>query len=206
MTVRILKRGNIILKRAFDVVGATVLLLLALPVMLFTAVGVLISLGRPVLFRQKRVGRGEKEFEMLKFRSMKEVGDGNDGWSTGVNARKTRFGNFIRRTSIDELPQLINVLRGEMSLVGPRPEQPRFVQKFKTEIPGYEKRHFVKPGITGLAQIRGLRGDTSLTDRLLEDISYIEGWSIWLDIKILLITPFRMINRKEIYTKGGEGN
>ena len=204
--MRILKRHSVILKRTFDIVGASLLILLTLPVMLFVGVGVLLSLGRPVIFRQRRVGRGEKEFEMLKFRSMREGDEGSDGWSTGVNTRKTRFGNFIRRTSLDELPQLFNVLRGEMSLVGPRPEQPRFVEKFKSEVPDYEKRHLVKPGITGLAQIRGLRGDTSLTDRLSEDISYIEGWSIWLDIKIILLTPFRMINRKEVYTKGGFGN
>ena len=202
--MRILKKRNIILKRIFDILGAIILLVLASPVMLTVAIGVSISLGRPVLFRQRRVGRDGAEFEMLKFRSMR---DGEtDGWTTGVDTRKTRFGNFIRRTSLDELPQLINVLRGEMSLVGPRPEQPRFVEKFKSEIPGYDKRHTVKPGITGLSQIKGLRGDTSLTARLSEDIAYIEGWSLWLDIKILLITPFRMINKKEVYKKGGEGD
>ena len=203
-TVRIHEKKNIILKRVFDIVGAVLLLVLASPVMLFVSLGVSISLGRPVLFRQKRVGRDGVEFEMLKFRSMK-AGE-EDGWTTGVDERKTRFGNFIRRTSLDELPQLINVLRGDMSLVGPRPEQPRYVEKFKTEIEGYEKRHSVKPGITGLAQIKGLRGDTSLTARLAEDISYIEGWSIWLDIKILFMTPAKMINKGEKYTKGGPGD
>ena len=196
-----MEKKNIIIKRIFDIVGASVLLVLASPVMLFVSLGVLVSLGRPVLFKQKRVGISEIEFEMLKFRSMRDGEE--DGWTTGVDARKTRFGNFIRRTSLDELPQLFNVLRGDMSLVGPRPEQPRYVAKFKTEIEGYEKRHSVKPGITGLAQIKGLRGDTSLTARLSEDMSYIEGWSLWLDIKILFTTPLKMINRGEKYTKGG---
>ena len=199
--MRIHEKKNIIIKRIFDIVGASVLLVLASPVMLFVSLGVLVSLGRPVLFKQKRVGISEIEFKMLKFRSMRDGEE--DGWTTGVDARKTRFGNFIRRTSLDELPQLFNVLRGDMSLVGPRPEQPRYVEKFKTEIEGYEKRHSVKPGITGLAQIKGLRGDTSLTARLSEDMSYIEGWSLWLDIKILFTTPLKMINRGEKYTKGG---
>lgn len=204
--MRILKRGSRVIKRATDIVGATALLLLFSPIMLIVALGVLISLGRPILFKQMRVGRGGREFRILKFRSMRESRDDGVSWTTGVDKRKTRFGNFIRRYSLDELPQLINVLQGSMSLVGPRPEIPRFVEKFKREIPGYEKRHIVKPGITGLAQIRGLRGDTSLTERLREDIAYIEGWSPLLDIKILLKTPIKMINKKEVYTRGGGEN
>lgn len=200
--MRILQRRGRIIKRAIDILGATVLLTLAAPVMLLVAVGVALSLGRPILFRQRRVGRGGLEFEMLKFRSMK-FGAGS-GWTTGVDARKTRFGNFIRRYSLDELPQLFNVLGGSMSLVGPRPEQPHFVEKFKQEIDGYDRRHLVQPGITGLAQIKGLRGDTSLAERVSADISYIESWSFWLDIKILLMTPFKMLNRREVYTGGGD--
>lgn len=200
--MRILRPHNVVIKRAFDIVASLLLLVISLPVMLFVALGVLISLGRPVLFRQRRVGRGGRDFEMLKFRSMRDSDVSGEHWSTGVDERKTRFGNFIRRFSLDELPQLINVLRGDMSLVGPRPELPHFVEKFSSEIPDYEKRHLVKPGITGLAQIRGLRGDTSLSARTSEDLSYIERWSLWLDIKILAMTPFRMLNKKEIYTKG----
>jgi lipopolysaccharide/colanic/teichoic acid biosynthesis glycosyltransferase len=196
--MRILERRGKTVKRVFDVILSALLLIILLPVMAFCAVGVYLSLGSPVLFRQIRVGEGEKEFVMLKFRSMRE-GCG-DGWTTGVDKRKTRFGNFLRRTSLDELPQLVNVLRGEMSLVGPRPELVRFVKKFKGEIKDYSVRHLVKPGITGAAQIKGLRGNTSLTERVSEDISYIEGWSVWLDIKILFLTPFRMLNRSEKYT------
>ena len=200
--MRILRPHNVVIKRAFDIVVSLLLLVISLPVMLFVALGVLISLGRPVLFRQRRVGQGGRDFEMLKFRSMRDSDVSGEHWSTGIDERKTRFGNFIRRFSLDELPQLINVLRGEMSLVGPRPELAHFVEKFSSEIPDYEKRHLVKPGITGLAQIRGLRGDTSLSERTSEDLSYIERWSLWLDIKILAMTPFRMLNKKEIYTKG----
>lgn len=196
--MRILERRNIIAKRIFDIILSAAFLIILLPVMAFCAVGVYFSLGRPILFRQTRVGEREREFVMLKFRSMREGCE--SGWTTGVDGRKTRFGNFLRRTSLDELPQLINVLRGEMSLVGPRPELVRFVKKFKGEIKDYSLRHLVKPGITGAAQIKGLRGNTSLTERVAEDISYIEGWSIWLDIKILFLTPFRMLNRSEVYT------
>ena len=204
--MRILKTHNIIIKRVFDIAAALLLLLISLPIMLVVSLGVLVSLGRPILFRQRRVGRGGREFEMLKFRSMRDSDESGEHWTTGVDERKTRFGNFIRRFSLDELPQLFNVLRGEMSLVGPRPELPFFVKKFTDEIPGYDARHKIKPGITGLAQIKGLRGDTSPAERLSEDMAYINGWSLWLDIKILVVTPFRMLNKKEIYTKGEKKN
>ena len=138
-------------------------------------------------------------FTMLKFRSMR-VNDGSDDtWTTNTDERKTRFGTFIRKTAIDELPQLFNVFMGSMSLVGPRPEIPKFVKKFKDVIPLYMIKHYVKPGMTGLAQIRGLRGDTSVEDRIHTDIHYIENWSLMLDISILLKTPFKAFNKKEQY-------
>jgi len=137
---------------------------------------------------------------MLKFRSMR-IDTKNDGWTIDEDPRKTKFGNFIRKTSIDELPQLFNVLVGSMSLVGPRPEIPVFVNHFKEIIPLYMVKHYVKPGMTGLAQIKGLRGDTSVEDRILVDIAYIENWSLMLDIYILLKTPFKAINKHEKYVK-----
>ena len=134
---------------------------------------------------------------MLKFRSMR---DGAPcGFDGGSDTRKTRFGNFLRKTSLDELPQLLNVLKGEMSLVGPRPEIPFYVEKFRQEIPLYMLKHYAKPGITGLAQVKGYRGGTSLTERIKYDLFYIENWSLWLDIKILIMTPGKMINPNEIY-------
>ena len=190
-----------ILKRGADIIISLIMILLLSPLMLILALGVRLSSRGPILFRQRRVGLYGREFTMLKFRSMR-VGEGEHGsWSTGIDERKTRFGNFIRRTSLDELPQLFNVLKGEMSLVGPRPEQPYFVERFKLEIPIYMLKHYVKPGMTGLAQIRGLRADTSIVKRIEADIEYIQSWSLLLDLKILLITPFRAINKSEKYTK-----
>ena len=196
---------NAFLKRALDLVGSLILIILTSPVMLFAAIGVKLSSEGPVLFRQRRVGRMGREFEMLKFRSMR-VGfpEESESWTTGVDYRKTRFGNFLRRTSIDELPQLFNVLSGRMSLVGPRPEIPKFVEKFRNTVPLYMVKHYVKPGITGLAQINGLRGDTSISDRIHADIYYIESWSFARDILILLKTPFRALNKREVYRGGGK--
>ena len=145
---------------------------------------------------------------MLKFRSMRVNSESDKAWTTDRDPRKTRFGTFLRRSSIDELPQLFNVLAGSMSLVGPRPEIPVFVNRFKNTVPLYMVKHYVKPGITGLAQIKGLRGDTSIEARINEDIKYIEGWSVALDIEILLKTPFKAFNRNEKYTpkeKTGDG-
>jgi lipopolysaccharide/colanic/teichoic acid biosynthesis glycosyltransferase len=165
------------------------------------AVGVALSVGRPVLFRQTRVGVGGREFEIFKFRTMthsppdapqlEEVLMMNvaPGGVEGVD-RRTRFGSILRRLSLDELPQLINVFKGEMSLIGPRPERPHFVEIFERTIPRYSDRHRVKPGITGWAQIHGLRGKTSLSDRIEWDNYYHENWSLWLDLKILLTTLF----------------
>ena len=138
---------------------------------------------------------------MYKFRSMRVNDTQQTGWSTEEDPRKTRFGAFIRKFAFDELPQFFNVLKGDMSLVGPRPEVPFYVDKFKKEIPLYMLKHTLRPGITGQAQIKGLRGDTSIEARIDEDINYIENWTFWRDIRILLLTPLRAINRHEKYAE-----
>jgi exopolysaccharide biosynthesis polyprenyl glycosylphosphotransferase len=185
------------LKYTADRVVAIVILLVAAPVLLLLALGTLISVGRPILFRQPRVGLDGRHFEMLKFRSMRAAVEPvvlpdlpHDRAPGGVEGddRRTRFGTFLRRTSLDELPQLLNVVRGEMSLIGPRPERPDFVQLFEQSVHRYGDRHRVKSGITGWAQVNGLRGKTSLNDRVEWDNYYIENWSLWLDFKILLMT------------------
>ncbi|MBQ7363881.1 MAG: undecaprenyl-phosphate glucose phosphotransferase [Clostridia bacterium] len=192
---------NAAVKRAVDIIGSLVLIILTSPVMLAAAIGVYLSSPGPVLFKQERVGKLGKTFTMLKFRSMKVNVDSQTAWTTDEDGRKTRFGNFIRKTSIDELPQLFNVLVGDMSLVGPRPEVPHFVEYFRDIIPLYMVKHYVKPGMTGLAQVKGLRGDTSVEDRIHEDIEYIENWSLGMDIGILLKTPFKAINKSEKYAE-----
>ena len=178
------------IKRTMDVAGSLVLILLTSPLMLAAAVGVRLSSPGPILFKQERVGRDKKVFRMWKFRSMRITGTEDTGWSTNTDPRKTRFGSFIRKYSIDELPQFFNVLKGDMSLIGPRPEVPFHVNHFKEEIPLYLVRQQVRPGITGWAQVHGLRGDTSIEKRVEYDIWYIENWSLWLDIKILFMTAF----------------
>jgi exopolysaccharide biosynthesis polyprenyl glycosylphosphotransferase len=184
-------------KYTVDRIVAAVLLLLVLPVFLVLTVGTLVSVGRPIFFRQRRFGLDGREFEMLKFRSMRAAveplvlpdlpADTAPGGVEGDD-RRTRFGTFLRRTSLDELPQLLNVLRGDMSLVGPRPERPDFARQFERSVHRYGDRHRVKSGITGWAQVHGLRGKTSLSDRVEWDNFYIENWSLWLDVKILLMT------------------
>jgi len=179
-------------------IGALLLIILFSPVMLAVAVGVRFSSPGPVIFRQERIGRNKKPFQMLKFRSMRINDTSETAWSAGGDARRTRFGRFIRRYSLDELPQLFNVLKGDMSLVGPRPEIPYHVERFKQNIPLYLVRQQIRPGMTGWAQVNGLRGDTSITSRVEYDIWYIENWSLWLDIKILLKTAFGgMVNPAE---------
>lgn len=198
---------NLFIKRAVDILGAMLLIIVTSPIMIFAAIGVKLSSNGPILFKQVRVGKMGKRFKMLKFRSMRQdTRREAASWSTGIDKRKTKFGNFLRKTSIDELPQLFNVLRGEMSLVGPRPEMPHFVEQFKDEIPLYMIKHYVKPGITGLAQINGLRGDTSIRDRIHADIHYIENWSLMLDFTVLLKTPFKAINKREVYIGDDEKN
>lgn len=187
------------LKRFFDIIVSGVGLVLLSPLMLFIAAGVKLTSPGPVLFRQIRVGYNRREFKMMKFRSMKINREENTAWSTIRDDRRTGFGAFLRKTSLDELPQLINVLRGEMSLVGPRPELPHFVDQFKETIPLYMVKHQVKPGITGWAQVNGYRGDTSIAKRIELDLWYIENWSPLLDLKILFMTvPGAMINDEKI--------
>ena len=199
--------GWVVVKRMMDFFGSLILIILTSPIMLVTAIGVKLSSPGPVFFRQERVGKDKKPFIMLKFRSMSVTGSEQTGWTTKNDPRKTRFGSFIRKFSIDELPQLFNVLAGDMSLVGPRPEIPYHVRHFKEEVPLYLVRQQVKPGMTGWAQVNGLRGDTSIEARVQYDIWYIENWSLGLDIKILLMTAFGgMINREEITPKGKEEN
>ncbi len=196
-------------KYALDRVVAFFALVLASPLMLVAAVGTAMTLGRPILFRQPRVGIDGREFDMLKFRTMRSASGSVDrrlqeelerGMAPGGvegGDRRTRFGALLRRSSIDELPQLINVLRGEMSMIGPRPERPEFVERFEGEVHRYGDRLRVKSGITGWAQIHGLRGRTSLADRVEWDNYYIENWSPWLDLKILIGTVLAVFRPAE---------
>lgn len=194
--------GWAVVKRAMDIVISLGLILVFSPVMLAVAIGVKLSSPGPVLFRQERIGRNKKPFQMLKFRSMRITGTEDTGWSTNSDPRKTRFGSFIRKFSLDELPQFFNVLRGDMSIVGPRPEVPYHVRHFKEEIPLYLLRQQVRPGITGWAQVNGLRGDTSIEERVRYDLWYIENWSIGLDLKIMLKTALGgMVNREVVKTQ-----
>lgn len=190
---------NAFIKRAFDIFCSFILIVLLSPLLLVTALLVKLSSEGPVIYRQVRVGLSKKPFEMYKFRSMRMAKDGEDktAWTTANDPRRTRFGAFIRKFSIDELPQLFNVFLGDMSLVGPRPEIPHFVDHFKEEIPLYMIKHQVRPGITGWAQVNGLRGDTSIVDRIRHDIYYIENWSFAFDIRILFLTAFKGIISNE---------
>lgn len=183
------------LKRTFDILVSSVGLVILSPLLAILAIGVKLSSPGPILFRQERVGLNRKPFKMLKFRSMKVNDESDTAWSKKNDDRRTKFGAFIRKTSLDELPQLINVLKGDMSLVGPRPELPHFVEQFKEEIPLYMVKHQVKPGITGWAQVNGYRGDTSIKKRIELDLWYIDNWSALLDLRILFMTvPWAMIN------------
>ncbi len=204
-----------VIKYAVDRAVAAAFLVLLAPLLLLISAAVLITSGRPVLFRQRRVGRDGRHFDILKFRTMRGAperdGDANREWArivlegTGIDAtealrptadRRTPLGRVLRALSMDELPQLWNVLRGDMSLVGPRPEMPHYVEQFENAIYRYPDRHRVKSGLTGWAQIHGLRGDTSLPDRIEWDNFYIENWTPWLDIKILLLTVPAVLRRQ----------
>ncbi len=192
-------------KHAADRVLAAVAILILAPVLLLVALLVKATSSGPVLYRQRRVGRHGECFDILKFRSMR-VDGGTDGFRPasgrapgGVEGddRRTPVGRLLRRTSIDELPQLFNVVRGEMSLVGPRPERPEFVQLFADEVPGYAERHSVRVGITGLAQVRGLRGKTSIASRAAADNEYIANWSLLMDVKVLALTARAVVRAAE---------
>jgi exopolysaccharide biosynthesis polyprenyl glycosylphosphotransferase len=178
------------LKRVLDVVVSAVALVALSPLMLACALAVRLEGGSGVLFRQERVGLDGRPFQLLKFRSLRPLDDDESRtkWNVAHDDRLGPVGRFLRRSSLDELPQLINILRGDMSLVGPRPERPYFVEQFARSLPRYTARHRVPAGLTGLAQIHGLRGDTSIEERARFDNGYIENWSLWVDVKILLRT------------------
>jgi exopolysaccharide biosynthesis polyprenyl glycosylphosphotransferase len=184
---------NRVLKRVFDLVIGGAVTLAALPLMGAIALAIRLTSGPPVLLRQERMGLDGRRFTMLKFRSMRVDAEVETGpvWAQAGDARRTGLGAVLRRFSLDELPQLVNVLRGEMSLVGPRPERPPFVEEFRRKIPGYMLRHKVKAGMTGWAQINGWRGNTSLAKRIEYDLYYIERWSLAFDLKILVQTLWR---------------
>lgn len=191
LTVRdVAQRGwKLALKRAMDIVGASVGLILLSPLMLLIAILIKLDSPGPVFYVQERMGLDGRPFLMLKFRSMRvDAEKEGPGWTRPDDPRRTRVGAILRRLNLDELPQLINVLLGDMSLVGPRPERPVYVEQFRRVIPRYMERHREKAGITGWAQINGLRGDTSIAERTKYDLWYVENWSLWLDIKILLRT------------------
>lgn len=193
--------GNMVIKRAMDIVGSIFGIIITSPIMLISAILVKLSSPGPVIFKQERVGLHNKPFYMYKFRSMamQTAAEEKKGWTVRNDPRVTGIGKVLRRTSIDELPQLFNILKGDMSLVGPRPERPQFVEKFKEEIPRYMVKHQVRPGLTGWAQVNGLRGDSSIKKRIEYDIYYIENWTIGFDIKIILMTFFTGFINKNAY-------
>ena len=192
---------NMICKRAMDIVGAIVAISIFSPVMLVTAVLVKTTSKGPLIYKQERVGLHNQTFQMYKFRSMEVQSAKSEkrAWTVRDDPRVTKVGRVIRKTSIDELPQLFNILKGDMSLVGPRPERPFFVEKFREEIPRYMVKHQVRPGLTGWAQVNGYRGDTSIKKRIEYDLYYIENWTMGLDIKILFLTFFKGFVNKNAY-------
>lgn len=189
------------MKRTMDIAGALCAIILFSPVMLFSAIMIKITSPGPLIFKQERVGLHNHTFMMYKFRSMDVQAPEKEKskWTVKNDPRVTNFGKFMRKTSIDELPQLFNVLKGEMSLVGPRPERPFFVEKFKEEIPRYMIKHQVRPGMTGWAQVNGYRGNTSIKKRIEYDLYYIENWTLGLDVKILFLTIFKGFINKNAY-------
>jgi len=193
--------GNKLIKRLVDIVGSVLGIVITSPIMLLAAVLVKATSPGPVIFKQERVGLHNKTFYMYKFRSMEQQKpkDEKRAWTVRDDPRVTKVGKLLRRTSLDELPQLFNILRGDMSLVGPRPERPLFVEKFKEEIPRYMVKHQVRPGLTGWAQVNGLRGDTSIRKRIDYDIYYIENWTLGFDIKIIFMTFFTGFVNKNAY-------
>ncbi|MDX1419578.1 MAG: undecaprenyl-phosphate glucose phosphotransferase [Rubricoccaceae bacterium] len=190
-----------VFKRGVDIAFSATALLLLSPLLLAIAAAVKLSSPGPVFYRQERMSLNGQTFTMLKFRSMPINAEARTGavWATPGEQRATRVGTFLRKTSLDELPQFINVFRGDMSVVGPRPERPVFIEQFRHEIPGYMLRHKVKAGMTGWAQVHGWRGDTSLHKRIEYDLYYIQNWSLWLDLKIMAMTPFKGLVHENAY-------
>lgn len=192
---------NRFIKRSIDIIGSLFAIIIFSPIMIVVAILIKLTSKGEVIFKQERIGLNRKPFIMYKFRSMKvqDPDEEKHNWTVKNDSRKTKIGSFIRKTSIDELPQFFNVLKGDMSLIGPRPERPLYVEKFKEEIPKYMVKHQVRPGITGWAQVNGWRGDTSIEKRIECDIYYIENWSFKFDIKIILLTFFKGFVNKNAY-------
>ncbi len=192
---------NWVSKRAVDITGALAGIVISSPIMLLAALAVRFTSRGPVIFKQERVGLHNKTFQMYKFRTMEmqKASAEEKAWTVKDDPRVTGIGKFLRSTSLDELPQLFNILVGEMSLVGPRPERPQFVEKFKEEIPRYMIKHQVRPGLTGWAQINGYRGDTSIRKRVEYDLYYIENWTMGMDFKIMFLTFFKGFINKNAY-------
>ena len=192
---------NAFVKRLMDIFGALVGIILFGPLMLLVALLIRLDSSGPIIFKQERVGRHNLPFQMYKFRSMRvqTVEEEKKGWTVKGDPRVTWIGKIIRKTSIDELPQFFNVLRGDMSLIGPRPERTQFVEQFKEQIPRYMIKHQVRPGMTGWAQVNGFRGDTSIEGRIRCDLWYIENWSLSLDIRILFLTLWKGFINKNAY-------
>ncbi len=193
--------GNAMMKRAMDIVGSFVGIVVSLPLLLIITILIKLSSPGPVIFRQERVGLHNRNFYMYKFRSMElqPEQDEKKAWTIKDDPRVTPIGKILRKTSLDELPQLFNILKGDMSLVGPRPERPLFVEKFKEEIPRYMIKHQIRPGLTGWAQVNGYRGNTSILKRIEYDLYYIENWTVGLDVKIVLLTFITGFINKNAY-------
>jgi Undecaprenyl-phosphate glucose phosphotransferase len=190
-----------ILKRSFDLIFAAAVTVLTAPLMLLIAVGIRLTSPGPILFAQDRVGLNRRLFRIYKFRTM-SVGnpaEGDTRWTTSNDPRRTKLGAFLRATNLDELPQFFNVLKGDMSIVGPRPERPYFVKMFQDDVAQYSTRHYLKAGITGWAQVNGWRGDTSIAKRVEHDLYYLRNWSLWLDVKIICLTLWRGFFSKNAY-------
>jgi exopolysaccharide biosynthesis polyprenyl glycosylphosphotransferase len=192
---------GLVVKRAFDLLVSLLLLVVLSPIWVLLVAAIALSSRGAVLYRQERVGQEGRIFTLFKFRSMVADAEAETGpvFASPDDTRRTAAGRFMRRFSLDELPQLINIIRGDMSLVGPRPERPFFVERFGAEIPRYLERHQVRPGVTGWAQVNDLRGSTSIADRTIYDIYYIENWSLSFDIKILLLTVGRVFLHRHAY-------
>ena len=184
-----------------DIFGALFGIILFSPVMIISAILVKLTDGGPIIYAQERVGLHNKPFRMYKFRSMavQKPSEEKSKWTTPNDPRVTGVGRFIRKTSIDEMPQFFNILKGDMSLVGPRPERPFYVEKFREEIPHYMIKHQVRPGLTGWAQVNGFRGDTSIQKRIDHDLYYIENWTLGFDFKIMFLTIFKGFINKNAY-------
>ena len=193
--------ANMLVKRVMDIFGAVIAIILFSPFMVIAAVGIKLTSKGPLIFKQERVGLHNRPFKMYKFRTMEVQKEEEEkkGWTKKNDPRVTKIGKILRKTSIDEMPQFFNVLKGDMSLVGPRPERPLFVEKFREEIPRYMIKHQVRPGVTGWAQVNGYRGDTSIRKRIEFDLYYIENWTFGFDLKILFLTFFKGFINKNAY-------